>query len=87
MRKIIDVPTMAKEKVVKYYESNGKSVPYDVDKMFVVWSAKTLQNWKAIISFAVKGAPMYEITHDGDNDRTYVDIYAKVINHILVGGE
>lgn len=50
------------------------------DNIFVVWSCKTLQNNKAILSHTEKGAPLYEITHNGDKNEIYVDIYKKESN-------
>ena len=85
-KQIIDVPTMAKLSVVQFYANKGQPLPCEADEMFVVWSCKTLQNWKAILSFAKKGAPMFEVTHDGSNDRTYVDVYSKIENYIITGG-
>lgn len=54
--------------------------PTDV---FIVWSNKTLQNNKAILSFADKGAPLYEITHNGDENEVYVDVYIKESNQCI----
>ena len=54
--------------------------PIDV---FVVWSCKTLQNNKAILSFAGTGSPLYEITHNGDKNQVYVDVYVKESNECI----
>ncbi|MGG5341145.1 DUF6275 family protein [Enterococcus sp. AZ192] len=54
------------------------------DSIFVVWTCKTLQNNKAILSYAGKGAPLYEITHNGDKSEIYVDTYIKESNECLV---
>lgn len=50
------------------------------EDVFVVWSCKTLQNSKAILSTKLKGAPMYEITLNGDKSEIYVDTYIKKTN-------
>lgn len=52
----------------------------DKDMMFVVWSCKTLQNNKAILSHTGKGAPLIEMTHNGNKNEIYMDIYKKVNN-------
>lgn len=45
--------------------------------MFVVWSCKTLQNWKAIVSgFNVK--ELIEVTYNGDKDEKKLNT---VISH------
>lgn len=50
------------------------------ESIFIVWSCKTLQNNKAILSYMEKGAPLYEITHNGDKGEIYVDTYTKELN-------
>lgn len=53
-----------------------------VDDLYIVWFSKTLQNWKALISTTVPGDGLYfEVTHNGDKEETYVDIYKKTANH------
>ena len=46
-------------------------------KIFTVWSCKTLQNNKAIMSYSTtdKFAPLYEFTHNGDKNEIYMDVY------------
>jgi hypothetical protein len=53
------------------------------ESIFVVWSCKTLQNNKAILSYAEKGAPLYEMTHNGDKNEIYVDTYLKKSNECI----
>lgn len=47
--------------------------------MYVVWFCKTLQNWKALVS-GPDIDEYVEVTHNGDRDETYVDIYCKTKN-------
>lgn len=57
-----------------------KIAPEDI---YVVWSAKVLQNNKAILSTdAVKGL-LFELTYNGDTDELYLDEYSKSINRKL----
>ena len=51
----------------------------DLNGMFVVWFCKTLQNWKAIVA-GLDFDEFIEVTHNGDKNETYVDIYRKVTN-------
>lgn len=51
-----------------------------LDDIFVVWFAKTLQNWKALVSTTLPDGKYYEVTYDGDKRQAYVDIYVKVRN-------
>ena len=70
----------AKQIVVDYFNKhvdvtgNKKITVADV---FIVWFSKTLQNWKALVSTTVGDGMYYEITHNGDKDETYVDVYKK----------
>lgn len=51
----------------------------DLNGMFVVWFCKTLQNWKAIVA-GRDFDEFIEVTHNGDKNETYVDIYRKEMN-------
>lgn len=55
------------------------------EDMYVVWFCKTLQNWKALVStdkIHPDGAcgDYVEITHNGDKNETYCDVYKKTLN-------
>lgn len=70
----------AKQIVVDYFNNhvdatNNKKIT--TNDVFVVWFAKTLQNWKALVSTTVSDGMYYEITHNGDKKETYVDVYKK----------
>lgn len=51
-----------------------------MDKMFIVWFCKTLQNWKALVG-GRDISEYIEVTYDGDKHRAYVDVYAKKANY------
>lgn len=70
----------AKELVVRYYNEqserpDGHKLTFD--DVFIVWFCKTLQNWKAILSTTVPDGMLYEVTHNGDKNETYLDAYKK----------
>lgn len=44
---------------------------------FVVWSCKTLQNNKALISTTIPDGMYYEITYNGDKGEMYLDAYKR----------
>ena len=70
----------ARQIVVDYFNSHvdkTDGVQISIDDVFVVWFCKTLQNWKALLSTTVPDGVYYEITHNGDRDETYVDVYKK----------
>lgn len=54
-----------------------------MDDVFVVWFAKTLQNWKCLVSTTVSDGMYYEVTHNGDKNETYVDVYNKWENYCV----
>ncbi len=70
----------AKQIVVDYFNSHvdkTDGVQISIDDVFVVWFCKTLQNWKVLLSTKVPDGVYYEITHNGDRNETYVDVYKK----------
>ena len=76
-----DFLKICKELVVNYFNSradktdkNGKITENDV---FVVWSCKTLQNNKALVSTTVCDGMYYELTYNGDKKEVYFDAYKK----------
>ena len=56
-----------------------------INDVYVVWFAKTLQNWKALVSTTVPDGVYYELTYNGDKDEIYVDVYKKWENIKLPG--
>ena len=52
-------------------------------EVYVVWFAKVLQNWKALVSTDVTDGRYYEVTYNGQTGETYVDTYGK-ISHTTV---
>ena len=54
-----------------------------LDDVFIVWSCKTLQNNKALLSTKLFDGMYYEITHNGDKKEIYVDAYKKFENRCI----
>lgn len=52
-------------------------VKISLDDVFVVWSCKTLQNSKALLSTTVSDGMYYEVTYNGDKGEIYFDAYKK----------
>ena len=70
----------AKQIVVNYFNDHADVTDnkrITINEVFVVWFAKTLQNWKALVSTTISDGMYYEITHNGDKNETYVDVYKK----------
>ena len=71
---------ICKAKVCDYFnehadKTDGKRLT--VQDVFVVWSCKTLQNNKALLSTNVSDGMYYEITYNGDKNELYLDAYKK----------
>lgn len=56
-------------------KTDGKQIT--TDDVFVVWSCKTLQNSKALLSTTVHDGMYYEMTYNGDKKEVYMDAYKK----------
>ena len=69
---------------MKYFNENRETKITEAD-VFTVWSCKTLQNNKALVSTTVSDGMYYEITHNGDKKETYVDAYKKWENFVVKG--
>lgn len=72
--------SVCKKKLVDYYNAHEKE-KIDRSNVFVVWSCKTLQNYKALLSTTVSGDGIYvEYTFNGDKGELYEDVYKKASN-------
>lgn len=81
---------LCKQIVVDYFNSHHEKTDapgttITEDNVFIVWSCKTLQNNKALVSTTVSDGMYYEITHNGDKHETYVDAYKKWENFCVKG--
>ena len=57
-----------------------KAVVPKLDETYVVWSCKTLQNMKCLVSTSMQDTIYAEYTYNGDKNELYEDIYTKVRN-------
>ena len=60
-----------------------KSEPVPEFDIYVVWSCKTLQNCKALISTSLPDGMYYECTFNGDKNEMYLDAYKKFENKCI----
>lgn len=67
--------------LVMQYANNSfektDNMKISMDNVFVVWSCKTLQNNKALLSTTVSDGMYYELTYNGDKKEIYFDAYKK----------
>lgn len=72
---------------IKNYTNNRldktDGVQITEDNVFIVWSCKALQNWKALVSTTLSDGMYYEVTHNGEKNETYIDAYKKWENFVV----
>lgn len=51
--------------------------------VYVVWSCKTLQNSKALLSTTLHDGMYYELTFNGNKQELYLDAYKKFENRCI----
>ena len=72
--------------IVNYFNNRVDKTDNKVltkDDVFVVWSCKTLQNNKALLSTTVSDGMYYELTYNGDKQELYLDAYKKWENKCI----
>lgn len=77
---------LCKKEVVKYTNEHlDKTDKKEIEEsdVFVVWSCKTLQNNKALLSTTLFDGMYYEITYNGDKQEIYFDAYKKWENKCI----
>ena len=73
---------LCKDLIMKHITKTYKITPFD-DDVYVVWSCKTLQNNKALLSTNISDGMYYEITFNGDKNELYLDAYKKQFNRCI----
>lgn len=53
------------------------------DDFYVTWFAKTLGNWKAMVSTDIVDGHYWEVTYNGEKKEAYVDTYVKQFNRAV----
>lgn len=74
--------------VVFYHNDNvdtlkGENNFIENKDVYIVWSCKTLQNHKALLSTNQKDGMYYELTYNGDKKELYLDAYKKLENKCI----
>jgi hypothetical protein len=67
------------EYVLKHLDVTDE-VKFSISDVYTVWTCKTLQNWKALISTTLPDGMYYECTYNGDLNELYIDAYKKFDN-------
>ena len=72
---------IVRDYAIEHMDKTDTVPPFDV---FVVWSCKTLQNNKALLSTTLTDGMYYEITYNGDKGVAYLDAYKKFENRVVM---
>lgn len=78
MNNFLDLARIEVSEYVLAHLDKSEEIP-DFE-VFVVWSCKTLKNYKALISTSLPDGMYYEITYNGDKNELYFDAYKKFEN-------
>lgn len=82
-----DPQDTAKQLVAEKYNRDIRDIGLDpllrVEELRVVWFAKTLQNWKAILVTTRRDSFLFELTHNGDTQETYVQKYGMISSETI----
>lgn len=62
-------------------KTDGRSITQE--DVYIVWSCKALQNWKALLSTPIPDGMHYELTYNGDKAELYLDAYKKFENRCI----
>lgn len=75
------------KEIVKDYTNEhldkSDNVEITIDNVFIVWSCKTLQNNKALLSTTISDGMYYELTYNGNKRELYLDAYKKFENRCI----
>lgn len=77
---------LCKKTVVDYFNNKVEitnNMKIIENNVFIVWSCKTLQNNKALVSTNISDGMYYELTYNGDKKELYLDAYKKWENKCI----
>lgn len=77
---------LCKKTIIDYF-NNGVEITDNMkiteNNVFIVWSCKTFQNNKALVSTNISDGMYYELTYNGDKKELYLDAYKKWENKCI----
>nr|DAP55116.1 MAG TPA: hypothetical protein [Caudoviricetes sp.]DAZ10880.1 MAG TPA: hypothetical protein [Caudoviricetes sp.] len=71
---------LVREYAIEHLDKTDEIPNFNV---YIVWSCKTLQNSKALLSTDLKDGMYYELTYNGDKKEIYFDAYKKFENKCI----
>jgi hypothetical protein len=78
----VNLQLRARKLVRDYYNQQVERGAVDqrkvtLEQVYVVWFAKVLGNWKAMVGTVNNDGLYFEVTYNGETNETYVDHYEK----------
>jgi hypothetical protein len=73
---------IVRETVADYTNRAAMDDIVSPNEVYIVWSCKTLQNWKALAATSLPDGRYFEITFNGDKRELYLDAYRKESNEV-----
>lgn len=73
----------AKQVVVQNFNEHRnpeRSPALTTDSVHIVWFAKVLGNWKAIVASPLARGLLWEVSFNGEKNEIYLDVYSKLNN-------
>lgn len=71
---------IVRQYAMEHLDKSDEIVEFNV---YVVWTCKTLQNNKALLSTSLSDGMYYELTYNGDKKEIYFDAYKKFENRCI----
>ena len=71
---------IVRQYAMEHLDKSDEIVEFNV---YVVWTCKTLQNNKALLSTSLSDGMYYELTYNGDKKELYFDAYKKFENRCI----
>lgn len=72
---------VCKQALINWYRDHRSRMPA-WNEVFVVWSCKTLQNYKCLAATSLPDKVYAEYTFNGDKGELYEDVYYKLTNTV-----
>ena len=73
-------PDVFLKKAKQLVSDNSDVLILSTDDLYIVWFAKVLGNWKALISTDAVDGMYWEVTYNGAKKEAYIDTYTKYAN-------
>lgn len=71
--------SVCKKKLVEWCQKHRQATPIDLSNVFIVWSCKTLQNYKCLVSTTVSGNGNL-VSHN--NKKSFYIVDAELKTHV-----